>query len=172
MRPVGDVKEASGEWRGSCTPTGPTMHTNAANRYIRDDAAFQRYLDVVNRTLAEVGDRFPYHAVVGSFASALGGRPLVVSIRGERGDSATSEEIELGCVLDGLTFRVAPIEGAATAMRWSIDRGHIDAVVAEPWRYLADPSRLELPPFSLVGPARPAVPRPRNGRRHVHASRP
>jgi hypothetical protein len=148
------------------------MRTNAAynaTRYIRDDAAFQRYLDVVNRTLVEVGDRFPYHSLIGSFARALAGRPLVVSITG----ASANDETSLGCVLDGLVFRVTPFVATAHTTRWRIDRGHIDAVVAEPWRYLADPSRLELPPFTLLGsPERAAaswLPAPR---RHLHASRP
>ena len=148
------------------------MRTNAAynaNRYIRDDAAFRRYLDVVNRSLVEVGDRFPYHALIGSFARALAGRPLVVSITG----ASANDETSLGCVLDGLAFRLAPIDATTPATRWRIDREHIDAVVAEPWRYLADPSRLELPPFNLVGAPQgtPASTAPAR-RRHAHASRP
>ena len=52
------------------------MRTNA----LRHDAVFQRYLDVVNRTLVEVKDRFPYNSLIGSLAEALAGRSLVVEI--------------------------------------------------------------------------------------------
>lgn len=148
------------------------MRKNAAynaSRTLRVEAAFQRYLDIVNRSVVQVKDRFPYNSLIGSLSSALAGRTLVVSITG----TSTTEETSLGCVLDGLAFRVLPVIASAPASRWRLAREHIDAVVAEPSRYLADPSRLQLPPFSLVGaPAHVPASRPPVRRRHLHASRP
>jgi hypothetical protein len=153
-------------------PVGPTMPSNAAynaSRDLRDDSALQRYLDVVNRTLVEVKDRFPYNSLIGSFASTLAGRPLIVSITG----ASSMNETSFGCVLEGLAFRFTSVAAPMAATRWRLDREHIDAVITEPWRYLADPSRLQLPPFSLVGsPGHTPAARPPARRRHVHASKP
>lgn len=112
-----------------------------------DHVAFGRYLDIVARAIAGVRGRFPYDDLIRGLHRELRERPIVVTIHGDAGDATT----DIVCRFDGRRFeRDAKVSPGDGSIRWTLQRTHVLEVITEPWRYLADPSRLEMPPLSLV----------------------
>ncbi len=114
-----------------------------------DHVAFGRYLDIVSRAIAGVRGRFPYDDLIRGLHRQLRMRSVIVTLHGEANDTTT----DIACRFDGRRFeRDDGVVDVDRAVRWRLQRAHVLDVITEPWRYIADPSRLELPPLSLVTP--------------------
>jgi hypothetical protein len=123
-----------------------------------DECLLDRYLQILNRAVADTRGRFPFNVVLSALRDELAGRAVAVEI-GDAQDRPTAVVI---CRFDGMRLArgdVSTLE-ASTATRWFVAREHVHDVVGRPWRYLADPMRLELPPFSLCAPTITKVCRP------------
>ena len=112
-----------------------------------DRLAFERFVDVVNRALVDVRSQFPYSIVIGELQRRLQRRPVLITIRGAH----AMDETPVACLLDGFALRWVPGVPATPAAHWVLDREHVLEVIDQPWRYVADPTRIRLPPFSLMG---------------------
>lgn len=113
-----------------------------------DQAYFSRYLGTVNRAIQEAQRRFTSWPGLSALRRELSGRAFVVVLKGHGG----KHETRLGCTLSGLEFRSLLHPPREPAVTWRIRREHVWDVLERPWRYIADPSRLELPPFTLLAP--------------------
>lgn len=135
------------------------MSTLDANKAAHvDECLLDRYLEILNRAVADTRGRFPFNVVLSALCEELAGRTVAVQIHDEH-DRPTAVVI---CRFDGTRL----IRGddstleASAATRWIVAQEHVHDVVGRPWRYLADPLRFELPPFSLCAPTVTKVCRP------------
>jgi hypothetical protein len=101
-----------------------------------------RYLAVFNRSLGQVRLRFPFNVLLEAMHRELGDRVVIVAV--SNGSSASLR-------FDGSRLSPAP-PTAIPSTRWTIEHEHLCDVVRRPAPYLADPTRLQLPPFSLCVP--------------------
>jgi hypothetical protein len=120
---------------------------DATSRPHLDECLLDRYFEILNRALADTRGRFPFNVVFTALREELAGRAVVLEIADE---SYRPLAIVL-CHFDGarLVRGRDPTHAASPATRWIVAREHLHDVVGRPWRYLADPMRFELPPFSL-----------------------
>jgi hypothetical protein len=113
-----------------------------------DECLLDRYLEILNRAVADTRGRFPFNVVLNALQEELAGRAVIVQLHDEN-DEPTALII---CRFDG-TRLVRGADSASTATCWTVALEHVHDVVGRPWRYLADPMRFELPPFSLCAPS-------------------
>jgi hypothetical protein len=113
-----------------------------------DECLLDRYLEILNRAVADTRGRFPFNVVLTALQEELAGRAVIVELHDEH-DERTALII---CRFDG-TRLVRGADSASPATCWTVALEHVHDVVGRPWRYLADPMRLELPPFSLCSPS-------------------
>ena len=117
-----------------------------------DSVYFSRYLGTVNLALSEARRRFDAWPGLLALRKTLQGRTFEVVLVGDQ----LQEPTRFGCALRDIEFVLdrVPEQPAAS---WRLRREHVWAVLEMPWRYIADPSRLELPPFTLLAPSSAAA---------------
>ncbi len=132
-------------------------HLDATDGMHVDECLLDRYLEILNRAVADTRGRFPFNVVLSALREELAGRAVALQI-----DDADECAAVVVCKFDG-TRLVRGCESdrdGSPVTRWFVAREHVHDVVGRPWRYLADPLRFELPPFSLCAPSESNACRP------------
>lgn len=111
-----------------------------------DQVYFGRYLSTVNQALRELRRRRDAAPSLSALSSRFDQREFVVVLVGASRDG----HARFGCRLSGLEFEPLddlPLEASGC---WYVRREHVWEVLEQPWRFLADPARIELPPFGVL----------------------
>jgi len=118
-----------------------------------DSVYISRYLGTINLALSDARRRFDAWPGLLALRKTLQGRTFEVVLVGDHVPDTT----RFGCVLQGIEFVLDDVP-EQPAVSWRLRREHVWDVLEQPWSYIADPSRIELPPFTLLSPSAVAPP--------------
>ena len=108
---------------------------------LQTEALFAQYIDVVNQSLGQNRDRFPYKQMIGAGERIFGDKEIGVSVyRDEPGRPEDYFTIKLS----GGTFAVVGHGKKSPSVEWNVNRRHLENVVEEPRPYIDSPVKLDL----------------------------
>ncbi|MCR9165891.1 MAG: hypothetical protein ACE37F_10135 [Nannocystaceae bacterium] len=119
-----------------------------------DRAYFGRYLATVNKAMRELHRRPAARAALTELRARFDRRTFVVVLVGASRDGQS----RFACTLCDLQFHELDQTPGTADGCWYVRREHVWDVLDQPWRYLADPSLIELPPFNAVRRPSPEEP--------------
>jgi len=114
----------------------PTTATKLAT-----DALFTQYLNVVNRSLGQNRETFPYKQILDASEKAFDDKTVAVGIYSE--DPSQPHDWFV-VAYDGGTFSLQEHGKGEADLTWKMKEAHLDEVVENPERYVESPYKLDL----------------------------
>lgn len=105
------------------------------------DALFTQYLNVVNRSLGQNRDTFPYKQILDASEKAFDEKTVAVGIYK---DVPTEPHDWFVVAYDDGTFSLKEHGKGDADLTWMMKEAHLDEVVETPERYVESPYKLDL----------------------------